>query len=135
MEDFPPIDKSLPYTQRTFEQTGEAIAIALLDDIDANPHSRIPNTEYGDLEGVRVAVTEHIVAEFPYKYDPVIRKVMESRETFIQYIRQLFKPPESFNNKREITTPNSKKKGRIQMRRLGPALPWPASKVEPAMEE
>eukprot|EP00736_Rhodelphis_marinus_P007140 Rmarinus@m.3740 len=49
-----------PYTIEDFEQVGKGCAVALLDLLDVNPHSRIPNSEYRSLEGVRAWVQSRL---------------------------------------------------------------------------
>ena len=49
-------DKSLaapPYTIEIFEDVGRAFCIALLDQLEKNPVSRIPSTTFKNLEGVK----------------------------------------------------------------------------------
>ena len=48
------------YTQADFEQLGRAIGAAILDQTDANPWSRLPNTRHKSLGGVRKWVQAYI---------------------------------------------------------------------------
>jgi len=43
-----------------FEEIGKAVWAGILDFIDANPHSRLPRSEFKNLEGVRKAVERHV---------------------------------------------------------------------------
>lgn len=36
-----------------YENVGKALAIAALDIIEMNPHTRVPNTSFGSLEAIR----------------------------------------------------------------------------------
>lgn len=51
-----------------FEQVGEAMAISLLDVINANPLSRLPQSTYGDVDGVRQWIRLHCLGQrrFPF---------------------------------------------------------------------
>jgi hypothetical protein len=42
-----------PYTIEIFEDVGRAFCIALLDQLEKNPVSRIPSTTFKNLEGVK----------------------------------------------------------------------------------
>jgi hypothetical protein len=57
------------YTADSFEHLGKAICIALLDTTGRNVYSRVPNSEYGDLMGIKVAVAEHIAKLIPFRFD------------------------------------------------------------------
>jgi hypothetical protein len=51
----PPLHSDLPpkFLPEHYMDVGKAVAIAALDIIEANQHSRIPNTSFGSLEAVR----------------------------------------------------------------------------------
>lgn len=51
----PPLHNDLPpkFLPEHYADVGKAVAIAALDIIEANPHTRIPNTSFGSLEAIR----------------------------------------------------------------------------------
>ena len=51
----PPLHSDLPpkFTPEHYADVGKAVAIAALDIIEMNPHTRIPNTSFGSLEAIR----------------------------------------------------------------------------------
>lgn len=51
----PPLHTDLPpkFMPEHYADVGKAIAIAALDIVEMNPHTRIPNTSFGNLEAVR----------------------------------------------------------------------------------
>ena len=51
----PPLHNDLPpkFLQDHYADVGKAVAIAALDLCEMNPHTRIPNTNFGSLEAVR----------------------------------------------------------------------------------
>lgn len=51
----PPLHNDLPpkFLQEHYADVGKGLAIAALDLIEMNPHTRIPNTSFGSLEAVR----------------------------------------------------------------------------------
>jgi len=59
---------AVPYTIDAFLEVGEAMAISLLDLIGANPLSRLSQSMYGDVEGVRHWIQLHCLGQrqFPF---------------------------------------------------------------------
>ena len=51
----PPLHNDLPpkFLQEHYADVGKGVAIAALDLIEMNPHTRVPNTSFGSLESVR----------------------------------------------------------------------------------
>ena len=51
----PPLHSDLPpkFMPEHYADVGKAVAIAALDIIEMNPHTRIPNTSFGSLEAIR----------------------------------------------------------------------------------
>ncbi|XP_032792159.2 cytosolic carboxypeptidase-like protein 5 [Daphnia magna] len=58
----------VPYSEQSFKEVGEAIAVSLLDLIGANPMSRLPQSTYGDVDGARQWIRLHCLGQrrFPF---------------------------------------------------------------------
>ncbi|EGR33126.1 zinc carboxypeptidase family protein, putative [Ichthyophthirius multifiliis] len=63
------------FTENTYQNTGRAILISILDIFDKNPHSRIPNTTFQNTDNLRkqlayeIARTERFRIENAYSYN------------------------------------------------------------------
>jgi hypothetical protein len=57
------------YTHASFEGLGKAICVAVLDSTGENEHSRLPNSEFGDLMGCKLAVAEYVARQIPFRFD------------------------------------------------------------------
>lgn len=55
-----PQRSAAPYTVETFRQVGRACVVALLDLLDCNPHSRLPNSSYGSRDGLFAAAAAFV---------------------------------------------------------------------------
>jgi hypothetical protein len=54
--------------------------------VGKNPNSRLPNSEFGDLVGCKLAVAEYIAKQIPFRFDSTIKKTAKNREALQAYI-------------------------------------------------
>ena len=54
--------QGVPYfNPNIYENLGKSILISILDLFNKNPYSRIPNSNYGDIENIRKEVINHLL--------------------------------------------------------------------------
>ena len=93
-ENGPPV-----YTVEILEDAGKAIGISLLDSIDKNSYSRLPNSEYESLQGVKVAAAEFTATLVPFRFNSEIKKLLKNREQLLTALASL--PPAPAKKKPE----------------------------------
>lgn len=86
------------YTVEILEEAGKALGIAVLDLIGKNPHSRVSNSEYGNLDGVKVAAAEHVSSLVPFRFNSEIKKLIKNRDQLLLSLTSPL-PPKKKNEK------------------------------------
>jgi hypothetical protein len=81
------LDQSPMYSIETYENLGKGICYAFLDSIDRNPHSRLRNTNYSNLHGVKVSIAEILLKQVPFRNDRSLRKNLGTKDEISNYVR------------------------------------------------
>jgi hypothetical protein len=71
------------YTVEVLEEAGKALGVSMLDSIGKNLFSRVRNSEYGNLDGVKVAAAEYVSTMAPFRFNSDIRKLVKNKEQLL----------------------------------------------------
>merc|ERR550534_100434 len=128
---------AVPYTIDSFQEVGEAMAISLLDLIGANPLSRLSQSMYGDVEGVRHWIRLHCLGQRPFPFVEAdiddesagshITSTQKSEQLLQVAKRESYPSPGKANNTGTKHSPGkspNKSKDASNVRRR---VPWPCS--------
>lgn len=71
------------YTVDILEEAGKALGVSTLDSIGKNPFSRVKNSEFENLDGVKVAAAEYVSTMVPFRFNSDLRKLVKNKEQLL----------------------------------------------------
>lgn len=99
------------YNIEVLENVGKAIAVSILDSIEANPDSRLANTEYVNLRGLKTDLAKYVAKMAPFRFDPLLRKAdvdrlmsfIDTKSMNIKEENKEQQKPKRVSNQRKLT--------------------------------